>query len=146
MSKNSAPSEDFDGAKIAILRGADVLTLLRDDIPTIPYPNMWDLPGGGREGGETPFETAERELFEELSVNITADKILYQRFDCSALDPTVHVHFFVARWDDLSDQAIILGDEGQCWRWMALQDFITHEKAVPSLKERLAIAKSELKL
>lgn len=37
---------DFSGCKIALLYGDTILTILRDDIPTIPYPNMWDFPGG----------------------------------------------------------------------------------------------------
>ena len=31
---------DFSGCKIALLLGDTILTILRDDIPTIPYPNM----------------------------------------------------------------------------------------------------------
>ena len=37
---------DFSGCKIALLHGDTILTILRDDISTIPYPNMWDFPGG----------------------------------------------------------------------------------------------------
>ncbi len=29
----------FSGAKIALLNGDNILSILRDDIPTIPYPN-----------------------------------------------------------------------------------------------------------
>lgn len=49
-------SFDFSGAKIALLKDDQILSILRDDIPTIPFPNTWDLPGGGREGEETPFD------------------------------------------------------------------------------------------
>jgi 8-oxo-dGTP diphosphatase len=140
----SDPVASFDGAKIAILRRAEVLTLLRDDIPTIPSPNMWDLPGGGREGNETPFETAARELLEELSVEIDARKVIHHREYTSASNPSARVHFFVARWDDLPDAGIVLGDEGQCWKWMPMSAFIANEKAVPSLRERLKNAATEL--
>ena len=37
---------DFIGSKVALLCDDKVLTILRDDKPTIPYPNHWDLPGG----------------------------------------------------------------------------------------------------
>ena len=40
---------EFSGCKIALLCDNRLLTILRDDISTIPWPNMWELPGGGRE-------------------------------------------------------------------------------------------------
>lgn len=47
--------------------GNKILLFHRDDIPTIPYPNCWQLPGGGVEEGETPLEGLKRELTEEVS-------------------------------------------------------------------------------
>ncbi len=42
-------SSDFHGAKLAVLSKGQVLAFLRDDRRDIPWPGMWDLPGGGRE-------------------------------------------------------------------------------------------------
>lgn len=131
---------EFGGAKIAILRGDDVLTLQRDDFPHIPYPGEWDLPGGGREAGETPVQTVARELFEELNVGLDPAKIIYQVEEVGALEPTVSVHFFVARWNDLMDEGIALGDEGQRWCWMPIADFIARKDAVMPLRKRLSRA------
>lgn len=39
---------DFSGCKIALIRDDKLLTILRDDKASIPYPNMWELPGGGK--------------------------------------------------------------------------------------------------
>jgi len=47
-----------------------VLLLLRNDIPTISYPNTWDLPGGGVDDGEKPEEAVAREMKEELDLDI----------------------------------------------------------------------------
>ena len=47
--------------------GDKILLFLRDDIPTIPYPNHWHLPGGGKEKNETPIVTMKRELAEKVS-------------------------------------------------------------------------------
>lgn len=44
------------------------LLQLRDNIPTIRFPGVWDLFGGGVEEGETPLEGALRELKEEIGI------------------------------------------------------------------------------
>ena len=49
---------------------------MRDDKENIPWPNMWELPGGGREGDESPFECVAREVFEELGIHLTEDNLL----------------------------------------------------------------------
>lgn len=48
----------------------EVLLFLRDDDPGIPYPNMWDLPGGHVEDGETPKDCIVREMKEEMGLVI----------------------------------------------------------------------------
>ena len=64
MRAESAILDGIVGAKIALLAGARVLTHLRDEIPSIPFPGHWDFPGGGREGGESAEACALRELHE----------------------------------------------------------------------------------
>lgn len=53
---------DFTGCKIALFCGDKLLTILRDDKASIPWANMWELPGGGREGDESPL-SAQRVKF-----------------------------------------------------------------------------------
>ncbi|MBU2866538.1 NUDIX domain-containing protein [Pacificibacter marinus] len=133
--------DDFDGAKIAILRGEDVLTLLRDDQPDIAFPNQWDLPGGGREDVETSIQTVTRELFEELSVVLDPSKIVYHAKEQKSLaQPDVTVHFFVARWDDLPDSDITLGDEGQRWCWMPVSEYLSRKDSIETMRARLSRA------
>ena len=43
--------------------------VLRDNIPTIAYPNTWNTPGVGIENGESPREAIVRELQEEIDLN-----------------------------------------------------------------------------
>ena len=52
-----------------------MLLLLRDDIPTIPYPGMWDIPGGHVEPGETPFDCIVREMKEEMGFDLTGHRL-----------------------------------------------------------------------
>lgn len=132
--------DDFFGSKIAILRGAEVLSLQRDDIASIPFPGKWDLPGGGREERESPFETVARELFEELSVQIDPSQLIYHAESRSAQFPDKRVHFFVARFENLTDDQITLGDEGQGWAWIPIADFLEREDVILSLRTRLGQA------
>ena len=60
----------FGGAKIALLCDDRLLVYQRDDKPGIPWPGLWDLPGGGRENGETPLQCVQRETQEEFGVAI----------------------------------------------------------------------------
>jgi 8-oxo-dGTP diphosphatase len=47
-----------------------VLLFLRDQKTSIPYPNMWDIPGGHVEEGETPLECIVREIKEEMDLDL----------------------------------------------------------------------------
>ena len=78
---------EFSGCKIALLCDDKLLTILRDDISTIPWPNMWELPGGGREDEETPFECVQREVFEELGLKLEEADILWAKEYQGMLDP-----------------------------------------------------------
>ena len=47
-----------------------ILLFLRDDTPGIPYPDMWDIPGGHVENSETPEQCIVREMKEEMDLDI----------------------------------------------------------------------------
>ncbi len=50
----------------------EILLLLRDDKPEIPYPNKWDIPGGIVEPYETfPLEAIRREMKEEIELEFS---------------------------------------------------------------------------
>ena len=59
------------GCSLIIINDQEqILLLLRDNIPTIPYPNMWDVIGGSLEGNETPEQCIIREIKEEMDIDI----------------------------------------------------------------------------
>ena len=45
-----------------------ILLLLRDNKPDLPYPNMWDVPGGHVEADESPETCIMREMKEEMDL------------------------------------------------------------------------------
>jgi 8-oxo-dGTP diphosphatase len=55
------------GSVALIIHKNKILLFLRDNTPGIPFPNCWQLPGGGIEKDETPFKALKRELLEEVS-------------------------------------------------------------------------------
>lgn len=123
----------FGGAKIAVIADGAVLTLLRDDIATIPHPGKWDLPGGAREGMEAPLDCALRELDEEFGLRLDPARVAWRRFY-----PTRHgAWFFGAYWPGLDPARVRFGDEGQRWALMPVADYLARGDAIPALQSRL---------
>ncbi|WP_294224725.1 NUDIX hydrolase [uncultured Shimia sp.] len=131
-------TEAFHGAKLALLTGDRLVSILRDPDPEIPYPDMWDLPGGGREGTESPEACVLRELKEELSLSLSEADLLWKRQYISDLDGDSTTWFFVAELPDLDINRIRLGDEGQAWRMWDVARFLRMSNVVPMMQDRLA--------
>jgi 8-oxo-dGTP diphosphatase len=125
----------FHGAKLALLARGRVLVLQRDDVPGIPFPGHWDLPGGGREGDETPEACIRRETLEELGFAPDTARIGWRRAYPGA-DGRV-AWFFVLRDERFDEGVVRLGDEGQGWALMPVAEFLGHPLAVPHLAQRL---------
>lgn len=126
-----------NGAKLALLHEEKVLCYLRDELPQIPFPGMWDLPGGGREGEETARDCALRELKEEFGLVLPAERLIWERSYPSPHVPGKVGVFFVGHIDPAEIRSIRFGNEGQFWRMMQVEEFLNHPNAVPYLKARL---------
>ena len=128
---------DFTGCKIALICDGQILTILRDDKPTIPWPNLWELPGGGREGNEPPFECVAREVYEELNIQLSKDDIIWSRLYPSMLDENKKSVFLVGKLTQEQFESIIFGDEGQSYKLVSFEEFLTSDRVVPQLQGRL---------
>ena len=128
---------DFTGCKIALICDGRILTILRDDKPTIPWPNLWELPGGGREGDESPFECVAREVYEELSIQLLKDDIVWSWIYPSMLDENKNSVFLVGQLTKEQFDSIVFGDEGQSFKLMNIEEFLTLDQVVPKLQERV---------
>ena len=128
---------DYTGCKIALICDGQILTILRDDKETIPWPNLWELPGGGREGDESPFECVAREVYEELSIQLSKEEVIWSGIYPSMLDGNKKSVFLVVKLTQEQFESIIFGDEGQGYKLVSFEDFLTSDRVVPQLQERV---------
>ncbi|OFN95657.1 DNA mismatch repair protein MutT [Streptococcus sp. HMSC074B11] len=128
---------DFQGCKIALICRDKVLTILRDDKDDIPCPNMWEFPGGGREGNESPFECAAREVYEELGIHLDEDCLLWSKIYPSVIFKDKQSVFMVGQLRQEQFDNIVFGDEGQGYKLMRIEEFLNSKQAVPQLQGRL---------
>ena len=129
---------EFSGCKIASLSDDKLLTILRDDKENIPWPNMWELPGGGREGEETPFECVQREVFEELGLKLEEADILWVKKYQGMLNPDKISIFMVGTITQEEFASIVFGDEGQAYQMMDVSQFLADNRVIPQLQGRLS--------
>jgi len=87
-----------------------VLLLLRDDKPDIPYPNMWDIPGGHVDDGETPEQCIVREIKEEMDLDLEEFQLL------SVMEFVDRVEYTFWKKMNLDIESINL-HEGQQLKW-----------------------------
>jgi len=130
--------QPFSGSKVALLCGGQTVVYLRDDKPTIPFPAMWDLPGGGREGDEDPVTCGLREVEEEFGLKLPTSSVNYiRKYPC--WKPDGLADYFCAAEITLTEVSEIkFGDEGQRWELMAVERYLDLESAIPHLQERLS--------
>ena len=92
-----------------------ILLFLRDDIPDIPYPNMWDIPGGHVEDFETPEQCIVREIKEEMGLNLNG----FHEFKIVEFADRMEYVFW--KQENLDINKIDL-TEGQCLKWFTEDD------------------------
>jgi 8-oxo-dGTP diphosphatase len=87
-----------------------ILLFLRDDAPDIPYPDMWDVPGGHIEQGETPEQCIAREMKEEINLDLEE----FQLFSIIKFTDRIEYTF----WEKANlDIRRIQLNEGQRLKW-----------------------------
>jgi 8-oxo-dGTP diphosphatase len=128
--------QNFIGAKLALFLGDSLITILRDDTPEIPWPGRLDLPGGGREGQESPQDCVMRETREELGLAVGLRDLRWgQRFIGSA-GP---VWFFAAHLHETRVNDVVFGNEGQGWHLMTPAAYLSDPLAIPHFQDRLRL-------
>ncbi|MCK5099031.1 MAG: NUDIX hydrolase [Desulfobacteraceae bacterium] len=93
----------------------EILLFLRDNIPDIPYPNMWDIPGGHVEKDETPKQCIVREMKEEMGLDLQD----FREFNIVEFSDRVEYVFWKKENLDISKIELT---EGQYLKWFTEDD------------------------
>ena len=135
-------TENFTGAKGAIYARGCVVTILRDDLPDLPWPGFWDLPGGGRDGCESAWQCFARETFEETGLTLHRRDLRWRR--SFAKSRNRRLVFFGLVMPHLRGRDLRLGDEGQRLCLMPVDRFRRNSRAIPFLRARVAACRGDL--
>jgi 8-oxo-dGTP diphosphatase len=121
---------------VAIIINSDnkVLLLKRSDDPKIWQPSKWALVGGGIEKGETPEKAVQREIKEEIGLDI--DKFI-RTFTIQRHKDSIE-HIFACRWDG-EPTDITLNEENTNYGWYNFEE-IKFLNVVPHLMEYITLA------
>ncbi len=123
------------GTKGLVYIGDEILVYRRDNNTSL-WPLSIDLPGGGREDDETPFETFGREVYEEFDLTIPKDAIVYTKRYTSTIVEGKFGHFAVAKLGAEQKHHIRLGNEGIEYMIMTLPEYLDSNDAWPIFQER----------
>ena len=112
LERHPLSAQEIVHAAVAVLMREDGMVLLGNRPAGKAWAGWWEFPGGKIEQGETPLESLQRELDEELAVYATeAYPWLVRSFDYP--EKTVKLHFFIVK----SWQGEPVGREGQQLSW-----------------------------
>ena len=119
------------GASMLFLNNKkEILLLLRDDIPNIPFPNTWDILGGHMDENETPEKCIVREMKEEIGVDI-GTPVLFRK---TQLDDGIEYTFWKKADFDIEDINL---HEGQKLQWFSEEEVknTPDDKTYPGVKK-----------
>lgn len=123
-------SAEIFSACVILLNRDRVLILQRGK--NAPWmPGKWNLPGGGGDQGETPAQTASREVVEESGI-VPKNLRLLKMIDDSEMG---HIYFFIGE----AVGNVKLNYESKDAKWVSLQE-IDKFDFVPYVKEMLRSA------
>lgn len=129
----------FAGAKLAALIDGHILTYRRDVTPGLRWPGRIDLPGGGREGDESPAACALRELHEEFGLALPESRLWWARAFPAMDAPGQNGWFLALTLTRAEVAAIRFGDEGHSPQLLGIPAFLDADDAIPALQQRLKL-------
>lgn len=113
-----------------IIRRSDGRILIAQRLETGLLPNLWEFPGGKRDGNESLAETCRREIREELAVEVSVGK-RRMMIEHAYSHYAVRLHVFECRYESGRPRAIGC----QRFRWMRVRDL--ENLAFPAANKRI---------
>ncbi len=129
---------DFDGAKLALLCGDKLVSIQRSASADSPVANLWDLPGGNRQAGESPETCVLRGLRQELFLRLNADDLIWKKRHVSGQQGQVVTWFFAAQIPTLDVARLRLSAAGKAWRLIEAQRYLRMSDAPSAMKACVA--------
>ena len=130
-----------DAAKVFIKNknNGKYLFFLRDDKPTIPDPNTYGLLGGAIEDGELPIEALERELQEEIDVNVydikeLGNKVIIRMINENGEEEERSCIFFVFLAQIDKELEEITLSEGQKLEYFTIEEALAQSNLQPAVR------------
>ncbi len=112
---------------VGVLIKPDGRVLYAQRLEGKPYAGWWEFPGGKQEPGETMRQALDRELSEELGIEVLQANQWVVR-DHVYPHATVQLHFFkVLQWNGEPQSA-----EGQALRWLDVDDRASVDPVLPA--------------
>ena len=130
---NDYPSTPRVAVGAVVFKNNRVLLVRRGQPPS---EDLWAIPGGSVEIGETLQEAAEREILEETGITIRAGEPVYT-FDAIVRDDNGRIRFHYVIVDLIGDYAggePNAGDDAIEARWVAAQEMKELQVSPPTLK------------
>jgi 8-oxo-dGTP diphosphatase len=129
----------------ALVREGRVLLVHRSPNRHV-YPDVWDLPGGHVEAGETELAALAREMHEELGVRITTGSVIHLcRLEIGrGEEPVRFSAWIVEEWE--GTPANVAPDEHDEIRWFGPEDLppLAHEPVGTAVIQAMQIATSTI--
>ncbi|MDA5092694.1 NUDIX hydrolase [Aliiroseovarius sp. KMU-50] len=135
---------DFTGAKLVLLIGDRLVTLLRDDREDIPWPGFWDLPGGARENGESAEECVLRETYEEIGLHLAREDLCWKSQFPSHTGQGLPSWWFAAQLPREAVHDVRFGNEGQGWDLVLPETWLADARSIPHFKPRIRLGLAAL--
>jgi ADP-ribose pyrophosphatase len=130
--KNDYPSNPKVAVGAVVFKDERVLLVRRGQPPS---KNLWAIPGGSVEIGETLQEAAEREILEETGIKIQAGEPVFT-FDVIDRDGTGKIRFHYVIVDLAADYVTgdpQAGDDAAEARWVSAQEIDELQVSTPTL-------------
>ena len=131
--KNDYPGNPRVAVGAVVFKEECVLLVRRGRAPA---KDLWAIPGGSVEIGETLQEAAEREILEETGIQIRALKPIYT-FDVIDRDAAGKVRFHYVIVDLAADYVMgepVAGDDALEARWISAREINVLEVSAATLK------------